>query len=101
MNLFITQVSKREMEGKADVLFLGGYEARRSLVRYGALDYTDGQLSSHRVLHFGKEGPLVLEGRRASVPFLVLDHGIRTRNVCLVLVYWKLNSIKRDPLPTL
>ena len=49
--------------------FSGGYEARRSSVQCGALDYTDGQPSSQRVLHFGNEGPLVLEERRALHSF--------------------------------
>ena len=69
MNLFITQIPKREMEGKADVLFSDGDEARRSSVQCGALDYTDGQPSSQRVLHFGNEGPLVPEERRALHSF--------------------------------
>ena len=66
MNLFITQISKREMEGKADVLFSGGYEARRSSVQCGALDYTDGQPSSHRVLHLSKEGAPSPGGTKAA-----------------------------------
>ena len=69
MNLFITQISKREMEDKTDVL---SRAAMRQEEVWSSVEHLIALMASQLAREsctFGKEGPLVLEGQRALVAF--------------------------------